>query len=108
MRKVTLLVLAVAMVCLMIAQATPALAAAKTEATKTHEMKVTVVSVDAEKHMLTIKNEKGEEMSPPVLSGAVAQLKGLKSGDQITVTCQDTAQGEHEGVSKITHSKSKS
>ena len=108
MRKLVVLVLAVALAGLVLAPASPALAAAKTQATKTHDMKVTVVSVDAEKHMLTIKDEKGEEKTPPVLEGAFAQLNGLKAGDMITVTCQDNDKGEHEGVSKITHGKSQS
>ena len=108
MRTLGLLVLAVAMAGLVLAPATPALAGAKTAVTKTHDMKATVVSVDAEKKLLTIKDEKGAEMTPPVLPGAEAQLKGLKVGDMITLTCQDDDKGEHQGVSKITHGKSQS
>ena len=100
MRRMALLVLAVAVTGLLVAQATPALAAAKT-----HDMKATVVSVDMENKTLTIKDEKGEEKTAPVLEGAVAQLKGLKAGDQVTLTCQDDDQGKHQGVAKITHSK---
>lgn len=102
MRKVTLLVLAAAVTGLLLAQAAPALAST------THDLKATVVSVDMEHKMLTIKDEKGEEKTAPVLEGAVAQLKGLKAGDMITVTCQDTDEGEHQGVSKITHAKAQS
>jgi Cu/Ag efflux protein CusF len=100
MRKLALLVLAFAMTGLLLAQATPALAAGTT-----HDMKATVVSVDIEHKMLTITDEQGEEMTAPVLEGAEKQLNGLKAGDKITLTCQDNENGEHEGVSKITHSK---
>ena len=100
MRKLALLVLAFAMTGLLLAQATPVLAAGTT-----HDMKATVVSVDIEQKMLTFTDEQGKEMTAPVLEGAAKQLNGLKAGDKITLTCQDTEQGEHEGVSKITHSK---
>jgi hypothetical protein len=97
MRKVALLALVVAVAGLLLAQATPALAAAKT-----HDMKATIVSVDIEHKMLTIKDEKGEEKTAPVLEGAVAQLKGLKAGDKVTLTCEDDEKGQHKGVAKIT------
>jgi Cu/Ag efflux protein CusF len=107
MRKVTLMILAVAMAGLLFAQATPLLAEGKKAGANTHELKATVVSVDMDTKMLTIKDENGEEKTAPVLESAVAQLKGLKVGDTITVTCQDDENGGHQGVSKITHGKAK-
>ncbi len=96
MRKLALLVCVVSVAGLLLAQVTPVLAAAKT-----HDMKATVVSVNIEEKLLTIKNEKGEEKTAPVLDTAVKDLKTLKAGDAIMLTCQDDEQGAHKGISKI-------
>ena len=100
MRKLALLVCAVFVAVAILAQVTPALAGAKT-----HEMKATVVSVNLEGKMITIKDEKGEEKTAPVIGKAVAELKSVHAGDKVTITCQDKENGEHEGVSAITVEK---
>jgi len=80
---------------------TPALAAGKT-----HDMTATVVSVDVQKKQITIKDEKGEEKTAPVMGKAIASLKTIKAGDKVTVTCTDNDKGEHLGVSAIKVDKS--
>jgi Cu/Ag efflux protein CusF len=76
--------------------AVPAFAAGKT-----HDMKAEVVSVDTKAKMITIKDEKGESHTAPLLGNAVAEAKNLKAGDKITCTCQDSDTGEHMGVKAI-------
>lgn len=96
MKKHALLFCAVFVALAILAQVTPALAGAKT-----HEMTATVVSVNLEGKMITIKDEKGEEKTAPVIGKAVAELKTVHAGDKVTLTCQDKENGEHEGVSAI-------
>lgn len=40
-------------------------------------------------------------MTATVLDKALKSLETLKAGDKVTVTCQDTEEGKHEGISKI-------
>ena len=68
---------------------------------KTHEMKAEVVSVDAKTKMITIKDEKGESHTAPLLGAALGEAKGLKAGDKVMCTCQDNEKGEHQGVKAI-------
>ena len=68
---------------------------------KTHDMTVEVVSVDVKAKTITIKDDKGETQTAPVLGKAVAKLGALKPGETITLTCQDNEKGEHQGVSAI-------
>ena len=96
MRNLAAVVCAVFVACLILGVVTPALAAGKT-----HKMKATVVSIDIENSKITIKDEKGEEKTAPVMDKAVEELKGLKAGDKVTLTCQDNEKGEHEGVTAI-------
>jgi Cu/Ag efflux protein CusF len=96
MRKLAAVVCAVFVATLVLGVVTPAMAAGKT-----HQMKATVVSIDIEGKKITIKDEKGEEKTSPVMDKAVSQLKDLKAGDQVTLTCHDNAKGEHEGVTAI-------
>ena len=49
----------------------------------------------------TIKDEKGEEKTAPVLDKAMDSLKNVHTGDKVKITCQDTDKGDHEGVSAI-------
>jgi len=72
---------------------------------KTHQTTAEVVSVDVEGKMLTIKDEKGETKTAPVLDKAVEKLKTLKAGDKVTLTCKDNDKGEHEGITDITVAK---
>ena len=96
MRNLAAMVCVLFVASLILGVATPAFAAAKT-----HQMKATVVSIDVENSKITIKDEKGEEKTAPVMDKAVEELKNLKAGDKVTLTCTDNEQGEHQGVTAI-------
>ena len=96
MKKLATLVCAVAVVGLILAPVTPVLAAAKT-----HDMNATVISIDLDMKELTFENMDGKTMTAPVLEKALKAFEALKKGDKVTVTCQDTEEGKHEGISKI-------
>ncbi len=100
MRNVALMVCAVFVAGLILAQVAPVAAAGKT-----HDMNATVVSVDLEGKKITIKDEKGETKTAPVLDKAVESLKGVKAGDKVKLTCQDNEKGEHQGVIAIVAAK---
>jgi len=68
---------------------------------KTHEVTTEIVSIDAKANTVTFKDDKGESKTAPVLESAVSQLKDFKAGDKVVLTCQDTDDGKHEGVSAI-------
>ena len=102
MKNLVTLVCAVAVAGLLLAPVTPVLAAAKT-----HDMDATVVSINLEKKELTIEDMEGKTMTAPVLDKALKSLETVKAGDKITVTCQDTEAGKHEGISKIKMTKEK-
>jgi Cu/Ag efflux protein CusF len=68
---------------------------------KTHQVKAEVVSIDVEGKKLTIKDEAGETKTAPVSESAVATLKTLKTGDHVTLTCEDNEKGEHQSVKAI-------
>ena len=95
MRKLALLVCALFVAGLVLSVGT-AIAGAKT-----HQVKAEVVSVDVEGKKLTIKDEMGETKTAPVSEKAAAQLKTLKSGDKVTLTCEDDEKGAHIAVSAI-------
>jgi len=96
MKKAAVLVCAVFVASLILGAVTPVLAAGKT-----HDMTATVVSVDVENKKITIKDEKGEEKTAPVMGKAVDSLKTIHAGDKVTLTCTDNDKGEHVGVSAI-------
>ncbi len=96
MRKVALLVCTLAVAGLILAHVHPVTAAAKT-----HNLTATVVSVDLDGKKITIKDEKGETKTAPVLTEAIESLKTVKAGDRVTLTCKDNDKGEHEGVTAI-------
>ena len=98
MKRVALLVALALLAGLTLA---PAVAGEK----KTHEMTAEVVSVDAAAKTITIKDEKGEQHTAPVLAEALASLGSVKAGDKITVTCLDNEKGEHQGVTAIKPAK---
>ena len=68
---------------------------------KTHQMKGEIVSVDVAGKAITFKDDKGESHTAPVMGKAAESFKSLKAGDKVTLTCSDTDQGVHEGVSDI-------
>src|SRR2546426_10684552 len=96
MKRFAWLMCALLVAGMMVAPVTALLAAGKT-----HDMTTVVVSVDLEGKTLTIKDEKGENKTAPVMGKAVDMLKMLKAGDKVTLTCQDNEKGEHQGITAI-------
>jgi Cu/Ag efflux protein CusF len=76
-------------------------AAAWAGTTKTHDTTAEVVSVDVKAKTITLKDEKGESHTAPLMGKAVDEAKHLKAGDKVTATCQDNEKGEHEGVTAL-------
>ncbi len=96
MRNLAAVMCALFVAGLILGVSSPAVAAGKT-----HQVKATVVSVDLEHNQITITDEKGEQKTAPVMDKAVEELKTVKAGDKVTLTCQDNDKGEHEGVTAI-------
>ncbi len=80
---------------------------AKSTAMKTHTIEAEVVSADATAKTLTIKTDKGDQ-TVPVEGAAVSELKSVKAGEKVKLTCRDNAQGEHQAITKIHAEKEKS
>ena len=68
---------------------------------KSHDMTVEVVSIDAKAKTITVKDEKGENHTAPLMGKAVSEASSFKAGDKVVVTCKDKDDGTHEGVSAI-------
>jgi hypothetical protein len=68
---------------------------------KTHDVEVEVVSADTTKNTITIKGEKGEQTAPVEGAKAQADLKTVKAGQKVTVTCTDDEKGAHKAVTAI-------
>jgi hypothetical protein len=67
-------------------------------AKKTHDVQVTVVSVNADGKTMTIKGPDGAEKTVPVTGQAIGKLKSVQPGQTLTVVCQDNEKGEHQGI----------
>jgi len=98
MRRIISLISVLLLTATLLAPANAALAAA---AKKTHDKTVEVVSADAAAKTLTLKDDKGENMTVPVEGRALDKLKTLKGGEKVTVTCEDDDKGEHKGIIAI-------
>ena len=72
---------------------------------KNHKMTAEVVSMDMDAKTLTVKDEKGEMHTAPVMGKALDMLKSLKPGEKVILTCEDNEKGEHTGISKIEMAK---
>ena len=68
---------------------------------KTHDMTAEVVSIDTKTKMITLKDDKGENHTAPLLENALAQAANFKAGDKVLVSCKDNEKGEHLGVASI-------
>ena len=68
---------------------------------KTHDMMAEVVSIDAKAKTITLKDDKGENHTAPLLGAAINEAKTLKAGDKVNATCQDNEAGEHQGVKAL-------
>ena len=106
MKKITLLLSALFVVAgvASASQATsPAAPAAKAAVAKTHVIEAQVVSADVTAKTLTIKGDPNKTV--PVDADAAAQLKSLKAGEKVKLTCRDNDKGEHEAITHITVEK---
>ena len=70
-------------------------------AAKTHQVSAEVVSTDVVKSTLTIKTADGTEKTTPVEGKAIAELKTVKAGEKVTLTCRDDDKGAHQAVTDI-------
>jgi Cu/Ag efflux protein CusF len=66
-----------------------------------HQATCTVVSVDVEGQTITLSDENGEEFTSVVMGHALDKLADLSYGSRVTITCQDNAKGDHEGIVDI-------
>jgi FtsP/CotA-like multicopper oxidase with cupredoxin domain len=73
---------------------------AKAAPAKTHDVEGEFVAFDSAHKTLTLKTDTGETTAP-VTGKALSQMKGLKAGDKVTVTCKDKADGTHEAAIAI-------
>ena len=64
-------------------------------------MKGKVVSIDTKANTMTFTDEKGESHTAPLLDKAVKEAESLKAGEKVSITCQDTDKGEHQGITKV-------
>ena len=72
---------------------------------KNHDVTAEVVSVDMDAKTITIKTDDGKTTTAPVMGEAIGQLKGVKAGEKVTLTCHDKDNGDHEGVTAIKAAK---
>ncbi len=96
-----ILLLCLGSVCLADQPAPPKQAPAAAAKAKTHDVTTQVVAVNAEAKTITIKSDKGEDVTVPVMERAVEMLSTLKKGDRIVATCTDNPDGSHKGVTNI-------
>ena len=96
MRHPLLIVGAVLVAGLILAQVNPVSAAGKT-----HDLTATVVAVDIQAKKITFQDEAGTTSTAPVLDKAVESLKTVKAGEKVVLTCRDNEKGNHEGVIAI-------
>ena len=75
-------------------------AAAKAATAKTHDVEAEVVSVDATAKTITIKADP-DNKTVPVEGKAITQLKEVKPGEKVTLSCRDNEAGEHQAVMAI-------
>ncbi len=72
---------------------------------KTHHVTAQVVSFDEKAKTITIKDEKGETSTAPVMGNAISELKKVKAGEMVMLTCKDNEKGEHTGIVGIKPAK---
>ena len=72
---------------------------------KSHKMTVELVSVDMDAKTITVKDDKGETHTAPLLGKTMETAKNFKAGDKLVVTCLDNEKGEHTGVTHLEAAK---
>ena len=87
---------------MLIAALVLAIPAAAMAAGKTHEVKdMIVVSVDSKANTMTVKDEKGESHTFPLLGKAITEAAKVKPNEKVNLECQDNEQGQHTGIMGI-------
>jgi len=66
-----------------------------------HRATYTVVSVDLEGESITLSDDYGNEFTSAVMGDALNKLADITYGVRVTITCQDNANGDHEGIVDI-------
>jgi len=99
--KKTLTVLTALLLCAGLAYASAQKAKTAKPAGKTHVVQAEVVSADVKANTITVKDEKGQTQTVPVLGKAQKSLASVKAGEQVALTCQDNEKGEHTGIIAI-------
>jgi hypothetical protein len=74
------------------------------QSAKSHDVTASVVKSDASAKTLTVKVD-DKELTLPVEGDAVNQLKEIKAGDKVTLSCRDDESGAHKAITKITKAK---
>jgi Cu/Ag efflux protein CusF len=68
---------------------------------KTHVVAAEIVKSDATAKTITVKDDKGAEMTMPCEGKCVAELKTFKAGEKVKLTCKDNDKGEHQAVVNV-------
>ena len=105
MKKYTIAAMAVLMsASLALAHQAPKTSAAQAKP-KTHVVNAEFVKADAAAKTITVKDEKGAEMTAPIEGRAIGELKTFKAGEKIRLTCRDNDKGEHQAIVNIRPAK---
>lgn len=94
---------ALALVILAIASAPMVFAGEEMGKGTTHDLTVTLVSMDLDAHTITLKKPDGTEVTVPVKGEALASLKSkkVKAGETVVATCLDDEEGNHQAVTDL-------
>ena len=68
---------------------------------KHHDVKAQIVAIDEKAKTITLKDEKGESHTAPLLGKAVDEAKQFKVGDMVVADCEDDDKGAHKGVASL-------
>jgi hypothetical protein len=60
-----------------------------------------VVKADTDAKKLTVKGSDNKETTMPCEGKAISELKMVKAGEKVNLTCRDNSKGEHEAVVNI-------
>lgn len=75
--------------------------AAPQAAGKSHTVEGELVSVDQKAHTIAFKDAAGKTVTAPLQARAEKEAAGLKPGDRVRLTCQDTARGDHQVITAV-------
>ncbi len=105
MKKYTVAAMALLMSATLASASQPSKSATVAAKAKTHVVVAEVVKIDAEAKTLTVKDDKGSEMTMPLAGKALTELKAVKVGEKVDLTCRDNDKGEHQAIVNIKAAK---